>query len=201
GVNMVDGGQVHQNQGAAGQAIASQIQGVTTDPRFAGVPEIRIDSGSLIDSFGDIRNQRSRENTDFQYGYDARSTVGKHTLRAGAQFVHLRFSPDLNQGSRGGFNFAGVSTAGLGPVGTGNGLANFLLGVPEESLRGAVAPQRFTGNEYAFYLQDDWKLTRRLTINLGLRYELAGQMTEANLRASVFDFRADPAQFPNGRII
>jgi len=201
GVNMLEGGQVHENRGVVGQGIAAQFQGVTTDPRFAGIPEIRIDSGSLIDSFGDIRNQRFRENKDIQYGYDSSYTRGAHTVRGGAQFVHLRFRPDLNQASRGGFNFAGVSTAGLGPVGTRNGLANFLLGVPEESFRGALAAQRFSGAEYAFYAQDDWKLTRRLTINIGLRYELAGQLKESNLRAAVFDYRADPAQFPNGRII
>ncbi|MCI0391939.1 MAG: TonB-dependent receptor [Acidobacteria bacterium] len=201
GVNMLEGGQIHENQGAVGQSISAQFQGVTTDPRFAGIPEIRIDSSSLIDAFGDIRNQRFRENKDFQYGYDLSYTFGGHTLRGGAQLVNLRFRPDLNQGSRGGFNFAGVSTAGLGPIATRNGLANFLLGVPEESFRGALAPQRFSGNEYSFYAQDDWKLTRRLTLNLGLRYELAGQLRESNLRASVFDFRADRAQFPNGRII
>src|SRR5262245_53549685 len=195
GVNILNGGQVHENQGAVGQSIGAQFQGVTTDPRFAGVPEIRIDSGGLIDQFGDIRNQRFRENKDFQYGYDLSYTIGSHALRGGAQFVNLRFRPDLNQAARGGFNFAGVSTAGLGPVGTRNGLANFLLGVPDESFRGALAPQRFTGNEYAFYAQDDWKLTQRLTINLGMRYELAGQLKESNLRASVFDFRADPTQF------
>ena len=201
GVNRLEGGQVHQNQGAIGQSISAQFQGVTTDPRFAGIPEIRIDSGSLIDSFGDIRNQRFRENEDIQYGYDVSYTLGNHTFRGGSQLVHLQFRPDLNQGSRGGFNFSGISTGGLGPVATRNGLANFLLGVPDESFRGAVAPQRFSGNEYAFYLQDDWKLNQRLTINLGLRYELAGQLRETNLRASVFDFRADPTQFPTGRII
>ncbi len=201
GVNMVKGGQVHQNQGAVGQSIAAMFQGVTTDTRFAGVPEIRIDSGSLIDTFGDVRNQRFRENEDLQFGYDVSYTLGRHTFRGGAQLVNLRFRPDLNQASRGGFNFAGVSTAGLGPVGTRNGLANFLLGVPEESFRGALAPQRFSGNEYAFYVQDDWKINRRLTVNLGLRYELAGQLRESNLRAAVFDFRADRTQFPTGRII
>ncbi len=201
GANLLKGGQVHQNQGALGQSISAQFQGVTTDPRYAGVPEIRIDSGSLIDQFGDPRNQRFRENKDLQYGYDINYTRGNHTLRGGVQWVNLRFRPDLGQGARGGFNFAGVSTAGLGPIGTRNGLANFLLGVPDESFGGALASQRFTGNEYSFYLQDDWKVTRRLTINMGLRYELAGQLKESNLRAATFDFRANPAQFPNGRII
>ncbi|MGH9843124.1 MAG: carboxypeptidase regulatory-like domain-containing protein [Blastocatellia bacterium] len=201
GVNTLKGGQVHQNQGEVGQSISSQFQGVTTDPRYAGIPEIRIDSGGLIDAFGDIRNQRFRENEDFQSGYDLSYTWGSHTLRGGAQWVHLRFRPDLNQAARGGFNFAGVSTAGLGPIATRNGLANFLLGVPEESFRGALAPQRFSGNEYAFYLHDDWKATRRLTVNLGLRYELVGQLRESNLRAATFDFRANPAQFPTGRLI
>ncbi len=201
GAHMLEGGQVHENQGAVGQGIGAQIQGVTTDPRYAGVPEIRIDSGSLIDPFGDMRIQLFRENDDLQFGYDLNYTRGAHSLRLGAQWVNLRFRPDLNQGARGGFNFAGVSTAGLGPVGTRNGLANFLLGVPDESFRGALAPQRFNGNEYAFYAQDDWKVSRRLTINLGLRYELVGQLKESNLRISVFDHRANPAQFPNGRLI
>jgi hypothetical protein len=198
GVNLLEGGQVHENQTAVGQGIAAMFQGVTTDPRFAGVPEIRIDSGSLIDQFGDIRTQRFRNNKDLQFGYDISFTQGRHTLRSGVQLVNLRFRPDLGQGARGGFNFSGISTAGLGPVGTRNGLANFLLGVPDESFRGALAPQRFTGNEYSFYLQDDWKVTRRLTINLGLRYELAGQLREENLRAAIFDFRAN---LPTGRII
>src|SRR5262249_57072196 len=103
---MLEGGQVHENRGAIGQGIAAQFQGVTTDPRFAGIPEIRIDSASLIDSFGDIRNQRFRENKDIQYGYDVSYTRGAPTVGVGPQFGNLRFRPDLNQVYRPCFNFA-----------------------------------------------------------------------------------------------
>ena len=102
-----------------------------------------------------------------------RRTQGAHSLKAGFESrfhvgqVHL---PQLM-----GFGFSPTPTAntfqnpnwGL----TGDSWASFLVGAPEAGSSATVAPQYSRVNFYSAYFQDDFKLSRRITLNLGLRYE------------------------------
>ena len=71
----------------------------------------------------------------------------------------------------------------------GQGLASFLLGIPTGGYldRNANYAERSKG--FALYLQDDWKLSRRLSVTLGLRYEFEGPLAERfNRSVSQYDF-------------
>ncbi|MBS1859230.1 MAG: TonB-dependent receptor, partial [Acidobacteria bacterium] len=113
-------------------------------------------------------------------------THGAHEIRAGFDLVrhHLNhWQPEIgNFGPRGGFGFAGGQTAlNGGPAPNQyNAYAAFLLGLSndsEKSLQNILA----TGREWQFgwYVRDRWQVSRKLTVNIGLRYEYYPLMTRA----------------------
>src|SRR5262249_18431235 len=86
--------------------------------------------------------------------------------------------------------------------GTGNALASMMLGLPQLGNR-AVGPSTIAGRQPAFstYFQDDWRATDRLTLNLGLRYELWPPMYDANGQMASIDYSKVPTPqqiFANG---
>ncbi|MEO7144568.1 MAG: TonB-dependent receptor, partial [Bryobacteraceae bacterium] len=100
---------------------------------------------------------------------------GKHEFKMGWDMRHLRtFGHDL-AGSNGTYVFARNETASPSALATsGNSFASFLLGLPDSA--GQTATPVLDGNiryqYYGFYFQDNWKVLPRLTLNLGLRYEI-----------------------------
>src|SRR6202040_2125367 len=65
--------------------------------------------------------------------------------------------------------------------GTGSDLADFLLGLPQQSsVQFGTDTYNFRSNSYDFFAQDDWRIRASLTIQLGLRYEYQGPFTEAS---------------------
>ncbi|MBI3681014.1 MAG: TonB-dependent receptor [Acidobacteria bacterium] len=118
---------------------------------------------------------------------------GSHTIKIGGEFKtqHIPFS--VAQNAMGQFSFTGGFTAR--GAGTGEGLGDFILGFPQnfqgQSRTSAANMRRFIT---AGYLNDDWKVTSRLTLNLGLRYEFFSPLVDTHNRFSSFqpvtgDFR------------
>ncbi len=113
-------------------------------------------------------------------------THGAHEVRAGFDLVrhHLNhWQPEIgNFGPRGGLGFAGGETALNGGAAPNqyNAYAAFLLGLSddaEKSLQNILS----TGREWQFgwYVRDRWQVSRKLTVNIGLRYEYYPLMTRA----------------------
>jgi len=103
---------------------------------------------------------------------------GSHSLRFGGEFQRYginHFQPQTSYGPRGGFTFTGGLTAlngGSAPT-IYNGWADFLLGLPQQ-LGTAVQninPSAVRESSYSFYARDQWQVSRKLTVDYGMRYE------------------------------
>ncbi|MFB3904136.1 MAG: carboxypeptidase regulatory-like domain-containing protein [Acidobacteriota bacterium] len=100
-----------------------------------------------------------------------------HSFKFGAQFQHLKKRSLSARNNRGAFTFSGVYTAEI-PYSspsknvTGNGMADFLLGWADGAGSASPAGETNVLNYYSGYAQDDWRISPRLTLNAGLRWEL-----------------------------
>ena len=117
--------------------------------------------------------------------------VGTHFLKAGYEGRMLRINV-WEARAAGSYTFSRLFTQGPNPLATtalgGHGFASFLLGTGSSGLLYQnwknVAAQSFY---HAWYLQDDWRVTDRLTVNAGLRYDFDVPRTERYDRMSWFD--------------
>ena len=158
------------------------IAGVSPGEDLQGFPAIRIDGFS---EFGD------RPNDPFSYKlktlqfFDSLSIVaGKHNLKLGVDIIRSNFIENDVRNVRGDFRFRGQNTNSTGGTSSGfRSFADFLLGLPGTTSRQVGAePADTTGTQYAFFAQDDFRITNWLTLNLGLRYEYQTALSEATGR-------------------
>jgi outer membrane receptor protein involved in Fe transport len=127
---------------------------------------------------------------EFQYGDTLSIVHGKHSIKVGTELRWSQFNLFQIGYPRGYFSFAGLFTADSPSSGdgTGNGLADMLLGLPNGS---QISTLTYFGNRqqtYSGFVQDDYKLSRKLTLNLGLRYDYTTPVTEAHNQQANFDF-------------
>jgi hypothetical protein len=110
---------------------------------------------------------------------------GKHSLKFGTELRSTRPSIRSSSNNNGTFSFNSLSTAlPLQAASTGNGFASFLLGQVYSATQNFPS-SRHPRRPYAgFYVQDDYKVTRRLTLNLGFRYEFTKATTDSADMAS-----------------
>ena len=120
-----------------------------------------------------------------QFGDNVTWVTGRHTLKAGADVRNYHWMSPLNftgVDDFGVFRFR-AATAG----GTGNALANFLLGIPNDVDQTATGPGvDGTATHYGFFVQDEWRLNNKVTLNLGVRYDLYPGFEDAELNITNF---------------
>lgn len=134
-------------------------------------------------------------NNAFQYGDSLSWTRGTHNLKFGFDYRWMETNGIDPWRTMGWFQFNALDTALPGVSNTGNAIASFLLGSVN---RGQLQEfSYFPRNRYQYwagYAQDDWKATRRLTVNYGLRYDVFIPRYERRNNLSTFDLGlANPA--------
>jgi hypothetical protein len=119
---------------------------------------------------------------DYQIRDDVSWTKGAHQLKMGGSWAIYKKVQDLFGTTQGAFSF----TNGGGTY-TGNSFSDFLLGLPQNYTELAVQDNGYWNNvSWASYVQDNWRATHRLTLNLGLRWDGAPHTYEANDRMGNF---------------
>jgi hypothetical protein len=114
--------------------------------------------------------------------------TGNHSIKFGGDFRYLITNGADFFGSQGTFNFSTLETNLPSAASTsGNSFASFLLGNVDSGSRNVLSYVPSNRYRYlAFYLQDNWKITRKLTLNYGLRYEIYAPRYEAHSNLASF---------------
>jgi hypothetical protein len=125
----------------------------------------------------------------FDYNDNVAWVSGKHTLKFGADIQRIQSTlTNAQDDPRGIFNFNGNYTSNQGASGTGNPYASFLLGDPNSVVRDFVNTVPGVRMTFAgFYVQDDYRITHSLTLNVGVRWDLFTRPVEKYNRQSNFD--------------
>jgi len=194
------------NQGGipapAADVTAMQISGVFAPAAFYRLYPTLSPSG--LASFGSQGNDSSTSEVPmWQFGDGLTTVLGKHTVSVGFEYRNWVQKRNLSADFLGNFNYrsdtVSLNSAGCTTTkcGTGNAVADMLLGYYSGASTfqpGPFSPSGVAGNlnQYHFkyfapYVQDDWKVTNRLTLNLGMRWDYRSVPYEQSNKMFWFD--------------
>ncbi|MFB3828185.1 MAG: TonB-dependent receptor domain-containing protein [Bryobacteraceae bacterium] len=194
-------------------ANSAYLTGNRLDPAVLKVPEIilrnsltrawpGIDIGDGSLTLGNALKERANDTWSFAPAFT--KLAGAHSIRFGADLRLVNWN-EYSPGSdaAGAFKFTNTFTrsdpftSSTGRT-SGAGMASLLLGVADSGNLGGPTPYSLRDYYYGLYVQDEWKIARRLTLNLGLRYELETPWRERYDRLSWgFDYdAASPIKAP-----
>ena len=169
------------------------------DQRSLGFPDSLVSQYQIpvfpainVENYSSLGGQSFLNNGNDTHSFLAslNKVIGKHSLKTGVDIRLRRINYFNVSGAGGAFSFPRAFTRGPNPsVATatgGNGLASFLLGYGTGSAS-TEAGSSLQDLYFAGYLQDDWRITRRLTLNLGIRYETESPYTERRNQLVSFD--------------
>ncbi len=141
-------------------------------------------------NFGDGPSLPLQQRFNTFYWVDTFTWIkGNHSVKVGADVRRYQRAAFNGINARGSYSFTGTLTQNpQSPGGTGSALADFLLGLPNTAARNHPRlRQRLFWTNVSSFVQDDWKITRKLTLNLGVRHEFNGQPLEKQDRIGSFD--------------
>jgi len=157
-----------------------------TNPLYGGLPRINISDFYVFPQELGGFNWPKVQGPDNRYQFidHVSYIVGKHALKFGGELHHDSFSGGAYGGVRGRIKFGFGTSAFPGAT----SLEDFFAGVPASGTQLVGDPTRHIHNwGFAGFGQDDWRITKTLTFNLGLRYELNTVVKEANNLLGNFD--------------
>lgn len=162
-------------------------------PPGSGFPGFSFDQSPITSTlFGNNRDDRLLEKR-LQIADNLTWILGRHTMKFGTDFRRNKVSENVN--------FIGPDQFGLFDFDgsfTGFDFADFLLGLPFQSTVGVIGPDfRAKQTTLAFFGQDEFKVTPRLTLTYGLRYEYHRPFKDATLNITNFDRRNGAVVVPN----
>jgi hypothetical protein len=163
------------------------LQGISQDPLFWGIPVFQISGFANVGECNDC--PFVNWNTTFQLTDNFSWTVGKHSFKFGGEFRRLRYNQIGAVVPRGRFTWNGQYS--------GEPMADMLLGLMSATEGQVGAPiANFRQNYMALYLQDTWKITPRLTMNWGLRWEYESPFYDKHDAIVNVDFAWDNSREP-----
>jgi hypothetical protein len=143
-----------------------------------GAPQTQVTGYTTLG--GPTNLPQGRHDNTYNYVENLTFITGTHSVKFGLDIRRFLFNSFFTSFGRGAFIFDGTFT--------GNAVADLLLGMPRQADRNLGTP---THNSMTFssgyYVQDDWKITPKLTLNLGLRYDLDPPELERVNKIASFD--------------
>ena len=168
-------------------AQALGIPGINLDFNSGGLPGFTISGGYA--NIGDASTFPEYSHTiSYQYENITSIVKGSHSLKFGARYLRHDFNGYSAFPSRSNWDFNGQFTRQAGSTIAATALADFALGAPDTVNRGyfpGVFGIRFAG--FAAFLEDSWRVNKKLTLTLGLRYEIQTSPHEVNDRWANFN--------------
>jgi len=159
-------------------------------------PLINISGFTGFSGSGSNNLPKSNRIRTFQYADAVSYNVGKHQMKFGAQLYHQTHTFFNGQTQEGSFSFTTQYT--------GNGFGDFLLGYPASVFRAfPLALYGNNGTEWALFAQDTYRVSRSLTLNLGLRYAHNPFFNGTQGQTSAIDYATGKVIVPmvNGKLI
>ena len=174
---------------------ANDLSDIPSSFGISGIPQLAENGGLPAFGIGGLQTlggnaflPSDEVTSTFQLTDDLTKIYGKHTFKAGFEWQHVKFSTLQPPWSRGQFNFDGNYTDVPGKGGDNTGVAQLLLTPKATSLAAGQNGIDYVGgpdsvfvsnisltdngkNYYGTYINDDWKVTSKLTLNLGLRWD------------------------------
>ena len=179
----------YSNDLANGDRTAPSDVGLPNGNEIAnGIPSIAF-AGSAVEPLGGLDWFNREQNEMTTMLSDSVSWLaGRHSFKFGGELTRLQFNTRGASNQRGTILFDG-SRNGLIPRLPGNeragALADLLLGQPyEASIVVGQFGRGYRQSQYAFFVQDSWRATPKLTVNLGVRYGYSAPWTEVNGKLS-----------------
>src|SRR2546422_254904 len=186
--------QTRQSDFGTKAAESLGIQGINVTEFTSGLPNIGI--GGAPGATGDLTGISggpaflpvNPKQTHYQLEDTVSWVKARHSLKTGYRFILRQPSPFTNTDTRGSITIGRTLTNNPVSNSGGSGIATLLLGFTTAGSRGfLLEPYNMTNSEHSIFVQDDWKISSRLTANLGLRYEVYVPDTEEKDRLVNFD--------------
>jgi hypothetical protein len=179
-------------------ATSLGVQGINISKFSSGLPTVNLGGIAGLNGYTSLNDgpaflPANPRQTSYQLEDDVSWTRGKHSLKFGYRLVKDLVSPFSNTTTRSSLNFQNNLTSNPLTSTGGNGYAELLLGILANGTgaggsRGYLqTPYYLTVYESAAFVQDDWKVNSRLTLNLGVRWDLFTPYTEERNRLTNFD--------------
>ena len=179
---------------AAKLPTASQLGiGITPD-NPTGPPLIDLNSG-LTMGFSPQGPTALIDNT-YTWSDTLSWTKGRHTIKGGFWFTPYQNNTVYDFYVNGDFFFYGSGGSSY----LNNDKAAFLFGLPDEFLQFGQAPSNIRTHNIGFFAQDEWRVTKRLTVNFGVRYEYSSPKVDTQGRSFSLAPGQQSTRFPNAPV-
>jgi hypothetical protein len=187
------------------------IQGIPQLQENGGLPAFGINGLQTLGSNAFLPSDEV--SSTLQVTDDLTKIYGKHTFKMGFEFQHVKFSTLQPPWSRGEFDYNGDYTSIPANADSSTGRAQFLLLPKTNTIACGAGCPNFVGgstqiyisnisqtdngkNYYGGYVNDDFKITRKLTVNLGVRYDFFGLVYEHHANQANFVPGGPPINAP-----
>jgi hypothetical protein len=173
----------------ANQGISTGQEGIQQGfPQYAGVEALYFNSFTV----GTNPFFLSQINNTYQVADNFSKVAGNHTVKVGGQYIWYKVKqlPDLV--ANGTFSFFGSGTQS-----TGNGFADFLLGLPDFYSQQSSPPFYESAADGALFAEDSWRIRTNLTLNYGLRWDYVTPWAEVHRQTTTLIPGVESQTFPS----